>query len=125
MAAATKQITELHTAKGKSKLYFVGEGAGKFHVQGGGPVYVWVQCGAVDTIHEGRKFVYHGEGDCEFKSASGGLLYASFVTPVGKGDRGRLSFSGGTGDLERFNGTVAPGDGLRQSENDRQGSVLL
>ena len=71
-------------------------------------VPVYVLCGAVDTIVEGHKTVYAGVGDCEFKSAAGGILYAHFQTPEGKGDRARMMLSGGTLDLARFNGIAIP-----------------
>jgi hypothetical protein len=105
--ATTKTVTEVRTGPGKSNLYLVAEGAGKFTVQGT-VIPVYVLCGAVDTIVEGHKTVYAGVGDCEFKSAAGGILFGRFQTPQGKGDRGRLMFSGGTLDLARFNGSAAP-----------------
>lgn len=107
MGLTTKSVTEVRFAPGKSNLYLVGEGAGKFTVEGSvTPVYVL--CGAVDTIVEGHKTVYAGVGDCEFKSAAGGILYARFKTPEGKGDRARMVMSGGTLDLARFDGSVIP-----------------
>jgi hypothetical protein len=105
--AVTKTMTELHTAPGRSNLYLVAEGAGKFSV-GDSIVPVYVLCGAVDTIVEGHKSVYAGVGDCEFKSAAGGILFARFQTPEGKGDRARMVLSGGTADLARFNGKAIP-----------------
>jgi hypothetical protein len=90
-----------------TNLFLVAEGAGKFTVQGT-VVPVYVLCGAVDTIVEGHKTVYAGVGDCEFKSAAGGVLYTHFQTPEGKGDRTRMTFSGGTLDLARFNGVTIP-----------------
>ena len=104
---ATKTVTEVHTGPGKSNLYLVGEGAGKFTIQST-VVPVAVLCGAVDTIVEGHKTVYAGVGDCEFKSAAGGVMYVHFDTPEGKGDRTRMMLSGGTLDLARFNGITIP-----------------
>lgn len=105
--AATKSVTEVRTGAGRSNLYLVAEGAGKFTEQGA-VVPVYVLCGAVDTLVEGHKTVYAGVGDCEFKSAAGGILFARFQTPEGKGDRARMVLSGGTLDLERFNGKAVP-----------------
>jgi hypothetical protein len=106
-AQATKSMTEVRTGPDRTNLFLVAEGAGKFTVQGT-VVPVYVLCGAVDTIVEGHKTVYAGVGDCEFKSAAGGVLYTHFQTPEGKGDRTRMTFSGGTLDLARFNGVTIP-----------------
>lgn len=106
-ALTTKTVTEVRMAPGKTNLYLVGEGAGKFTAQGT-VVPVAVLCGAVDTLVEGHPTVYTGVGDCEFKSAAGGVLYVHFDTPEGKGDRTRMTFSGGTQDLARFNGITIP-----------------
>ena len=106
-AQSTKSMTEVRTGPGRSNLYLVAEGAGKFTVQDA-VIPVYVLCGAVDTIVEGHKTVYAGVGDCEFKSAAGGTLYAHFKTPEGKGDRTHMLLSGGTLDLARFNGSSIP-----------------
>lgn len=105
--AATKSVTEVHTGPGRSNLYLVAEGAGKFTTRDA-VVPVYVSCGAVDTIVEGHPTVYAGIGDCEFKSAAGGMLFVHFETPKGQGDRAQMALSGGTQDLARFNGMVIP-----------------
>jgi hypothetical protein len=107
LGVTTRSVTEIRTGPARKNLYLVVEGAGKFTLQGT-VIAVHALCAAVDTLVEGHKTVYAGVGDCEFRSAAGGILYAQFKTPEGKGDRARMMLSGGTLDLARFNGGAVP-----------------
>jgi hypothetical protein len=103
IGAAVKNISEIAIGQGKSSLSIVAEGAGKIVAQGKA-VRFHALCSIVDTLM--AKEVVSGVGDCEFKSVDGGTLYAHFQTMQGYGDRGHLTFSGGTQSFARVTGSV-------------------
>jgi len=103
IGAAVKNVSEVRTAPGQSTLSIVAEGAGKISL-GGETVRFHVLCTMLDTLN--AKEVIAGVGDCEFKSTEGGTIYAHFQTIPGYGDRGHLTFSGGTQDFAKISGPV-------------------
>lgn len=103
LGAAVKNVTEVRIATGTSTLSMTAEGAGKLVAQGD-PVRFYALCTITDTLKE--KKVVAGNGDCEFTTTDGGILYAHFQTIPEHGDRGQLTLSGGGQNLERFNGNV-------------------
>jgi hypothetical protein len=103
LGAAVKNVSEVHIAPGKSTLNMIAEGAGKLTSQGES-VRFYALCTIADTL--AAKEVVAGVGDCELKTTDGGTLYANFQTVPGHGDRGQITLSGGSQNLERFNGSV-------------------
>src|SRR4051812_33672054 len=80
VGASIKHIAEVATAPGQSRLNIIAEGAGKI-VMAGETARVYAQCSIVDSLVD--KEITEGVGDCEFKSADGGALYARFQTIPG------------------------------------------
>lgn len=107
MSLKADTLFEVKTAKDRSNLYLTAEGTAKFE-SSKNRVYAYARCAAVDTIVEGHHSVYAGVGDCHFTSPSGGVLYGTFKTPEGRGDRGFMVLSNGTGDLAGFSGSEIP-----------------
>lgn len=103
VGAAVKNISEVHIAPGKSTLSIVAEGAGRIVAHGEVKRFSAL-CTIVDTL--AAKEVVTGVGDCEFKSTEGDTLYAHFQTLPGYGDRGRFTFSDGSGNFARISGSV-------------------
>jgi hypothetical protein len=103
IGAAVKNVSEVHIATGTSTLSLVAEGAGKLMAQGDS-VHFYALCTITDTLKE--KKVVAGNGDCEFQTTDGGILYAHFQTIPGHGDQGQMTLKGGSQNLERFNGNV-------------------
>ncbi|MBK5351434.1 hypothetical protein JFU37_02680 [Pseudomonas sp. TH41] len=101
--AAVKNVSEVNVASGTSSLNMIAEGAGKL-VSQGESVRFYALCAITDTLK--GKAVVAGLGDCEFKTTDGGVLYAHFQTTPGHGDQGQITLSGGSQNLERFNGIV-------------------
>ncbi|UUY08302.1 hypothetical protein LRS11_21320 [Pseudomonas sp. J452] len=103
IGAAVKTMSALEIAPGRSSLSIVAEGAGKISTAGE-TVRFHAMCAIVDT-QEGKK-ITAGSGDCELTSLGGAKLYARFQTLPGTGDRGHLTFSGGTREFATFSGSL-------------------
>lgn len=103
IGAAIKSMSSVEVASGISSLNIVAEGAGKI-ADAGEVVRFHVLCAIVD-MQEGKK-ITAGSGDCEFTSLGGAKLYARFQTLPNMGDRGHLTFSGGTRELATFSGSL-------------------
>jgi hypothetical protein len=103
VGAAIKSMSAVAVAPGKSSLHILVEGAGKI-VAAGESVRFHALCAIVDA-QEGQQ-ITAGSGDCELTSLGGAKLYARFQTLPGVGDRGHLTFSGGTQEFAAFSGSL-------------------
>ncbi|MRV74457.1 hypothetical protein GJ700_22365 [Duganella sp. FT92W] len=104
IGATTRHMTEIAAGPNRSRLHLVIEGAGRLTLQGA-TVRFHAQCAIADTVVD--KKIVEGVGDCELKSTAGGAVSAHFQTIPGSGERGHLSFSGGSKDFARVDGKVA------------------
>ncbi|QKE64114.1 hypothetical protein HNE05_12405 [Aquipseudomonas campi] len=103
VGAAIKSMSAVEVAPGISSLNIIAEGAGRI-AAAGAVLRFHALCAIVDT-QEGKQ-ITAGSGDCELTSLGGGKLYARFHTLPGMGDRGHLTFSGGTQEFAAVSGKL-------------------